>query len=287
MKNTFLLLILILTGCSKGFNDQTVITQQKQTIQTATATVLMHNKRIAIDCDGNYHDRDDICAISVEIALIAKAGLQSKLTYLGYSDHYWKSTTSQQTQEKTSVMSTADAWGGFDKSKFIEVRTYHSTAVTMLKNEINKSTATDSLIIAALGPMQVVGEALGASNSTARKYVRVVSHSTWNNEHAARYGSGEGLSGTKYNLESGYSCKPITSMGVKITKIKDQNATVSASYYSYYWLRDATDNKLNVMWRQGQVAAKSNFDCSDAGVIWYILFGDQDGSPSKLQAFFK
>lgn len=287
-KNTLLILCLFIVSCSKSFDTVTTSSSLIQPSTTlATATVSMPNKRLAISCDGNLHDRDDICAVSMEIGILAKAGVQSKVVYFGYNDHYWKTSSAQQTDETNSVLNSAKSWAGFDMTKFISARTYHSTAVTMLKNEINKSTSTDSLIIAGLGPMQIVGEAIAASDPTKRKYVRVVSHSTWNNEHAGRYGSGEGLSGTRYNLESGYSCKPISGMGVKISKIKDQNQTVSAAYSYYYWLRDATDSRLNLIYKEGLIAAKSNFDCSDAGVIWYILKNDQNGSPSKLKAFFQ
>lgn len=265
----------------------------KDTSAVATITVSSGapiTKRIALSADGNIHDRDDITAVAVEIGLIAKSNLQGSLVYFGYNDHWWSTTAAQQADETSSVLTNMRAWGGFDTTRFISVQNHHSQAVAMLTAEINKSTATDSLIICGLGPMQVIGEAIAASNAASRQYVRVVSHSTWNNEHAGNTGASEGLALPRYNLDAtnstGSGTTFISSMGVNITKIKDQNATVSAAYSSYYWMRDATDSRVRLMWDAGQLANKTNYDCSDAGVVWYILKNDQDGSPSKLQTFF-
>jgi hypothetical protein len=296
MLKKYLLFILILAvfSCTKNMKEAALpdeLQNQSFKLNSYTTTTFV-NKRIAISCDGNYHDRDDICSVSMELGIIAKAGLQLKVTYFGYNDHYWKTSSSQQLDQTNSVLNSAKSWGGFDMTKFISVRTYHSTAVTNLKNEINKSSSTDSLIICGLGPMQVIGQAIAASDPTKRKYVKVVSHSQWNNEHAGRYGSGEGLSTPRYNLDNTNSSSSpgatfISNMGVKIVKIKDQNATVSAPYSSYSWLQTSSDSRLRAIYSECKnVAAKSIFDCSDAGVVWFVIKNDQNGSPSKLKSFF-
>ena len=46
--------------------------------------------RIAVSSDGNYHDRDDICATAVTIAIFTSAGVAGKLVYYGHSDHIWE-----------------------------------------------------------------------------------------------------------------------------------------------------------------------------------------------------
>lgn len=249
------------------------------------------SQRIAISCDGNIHDVDDICSVSMELGMLAKSNMQSQVTYFGYSDHWWTTTASQQTQEANSVINSANAWGGFDMSKFIDVQKNHAAAIAMLVAEINKSTSANLLTIAALGPMQAVGEAIAASDPTKRQFVTVVSHSDWNNTHAGNTGASEGLKLPRYNLDpvnnTGSGTTFISNLGVHITKIRDQNSTVSAPYSAYTWLQTASDSKLNLMWTECRtVANKSNFDCSDAGVVWFILKNDQNGTPAKLQAFF-
>lgn len=287
-----LLLCLIFSSCMKNMDNKSSSGFNLFENKSNSLTSISITKRYAVDCDGNYHDRDDICSVSMELGILAKAVLQSKLVYFGYNNHYWKTSYYQQLDETNSVLNSAKSWGGFDLTKFISIQNHHSTVVTMLRDAINASTSTDSLIICAAGPMQTIGEAIAASDATKRRYVRVISHSNWNNEHAGRYGAGEGLSLPRYNLDtynSSYSPNAtfISNMGVKISKIRDQNYTVSAPYSSYSWLEASADGRLRAMYSEcHDVAAKSTFDCSDAGVIWYALKNDENGSPVKLKAFF-
>ncbi len=45
--------------------------------------------RLAVSCDGNLHDHDDINSSAWELAMCAKAGRVADLVYFGYADHYW------------------------------------------------------------------------------------------------------------------------------------------------------------------------------------------------------
>src|SRR5438270_101718 len=133
--------LLLLVACTK--NEKLISKPLNTTaLQTSGATIAEPMKRIAVSCDGNIHDRDDICAVSMELGIIAKAGRKSSVVYFGYNDHYWKTISSQQSDETNSVLTSAKNWG-FDLSKFISVQNYHTTAVGRLKDQINLSSASD------------------------------------------------------------------------------------------------------------------------------------------------
>jgi hypothetical protein len=234
--------------------------------------------RIAISSDGNWHDRDDICASAVTVALIAKTGNQARLVHFDYADHYWQSDATREELMRVSTTQTATLWGGFDMSVFYNSTQALNAAVIHLVAEINKSTAADPLVILGVGPMQVIGLAVAQSDPAHRNYVTLVSHSTWNDNHATAAGPGEGLTGTAYSYNK------IGAMGVKLLHIIDQNPRLSRPYSDFYWLRDSTDMKLRWLWDRGQAAAKTTFDCSDAGVTYCELTGDSTADPSKLQA---
>lgn len=243
----------------------------------ASAVAQCPSPRIAISSDGNWHDRDDICASAIVVALIAKTGNQSRLVHYNYADHYWQTDATREELMRVSTTETAKQWGGFDLTVFYNSAQALDAAVTHLATEINKSTAADPLVILGLGPMQVIGLAVARSDVAHRGYVTLVSHSTWNDSHATKYAATEGLTGSLYSYNK------IGAMGVKLLHIIDQNAGLNRPYSEFYWLRDSTDSKLRWLWDRGLAAAKTTFDCSDAGVAYCELTGDPTASASKLR----
>lgn len=239
--------------------------------------VINTSARIAISCDGNFHDRDDITSSALEIAQLAKAQWQSHLVCFIYADHYWRTTPSWEGDMFSSVVNTASQWGGFDPAIFYNGTPQHDAAVAALTGEINKSSASDRLIILALGPMEIVGQAVAGSVSSARPYVTLVSHSSWNNMHAIQAGPNEGLTGPTYSFNT------IGSLGARLCQIPFESVLNDAPYGAFYWLRDSTDPKLQWLYARGQTAAKSAFDCSDSGVVYFVLTGDQNATPAKYQ----
>ena len=130
------------------------------------------------------------------------------------------------------------------------------------------------------GPAQVIGEALHLSKPAARPFVTIMSHSTWNDNHAVWSGVAEGLP------QPHYAFSQFASMGAKTVHIKDQNAGLSRPFAQFYWMKNSTDPELQWLWQRGQLAAKNSYDCSDAGLTYYALTGDDSASPGKLQTFF-
>ncbi len=246
-------------------------------VSCVSAVAQCPSPRIAISSDGNWHDRDDICASAMIVAMLAKTGNQSRLVHYNYADHYWQTDASREEQMRVSTVETATQWGGFDLSVFYNSTRALNTAVAHLTTEINKSTADDPLVIMGLGPMQVIGLAIAQSDVAHRGYVTLVSHSSWNDGHATKSGTTEGLTGSLYSYSK------IGAMGVKLLHIIDQNARLNRPFSEFYWLRDSTDPKLRWLWDRGLAAAKTTFDCSDAGVAYCELTGDPTATAAKLK----
>jgi hypothetical protein len=238
------------------------------------------NGRIAVSEDGNYHDRDDICSAAMIIAQLAQADAASRVVYYGYADHYWLSDPAREDLMRESAVNTATIWGGFNLSVFHNVTQQTSAAVSALTAEINKSTGNDPLTILAAGPMQVIGLALDRSEPSHRPYVTVISHSHWNDTHAAEDGPKEGLTGPTYTFND------LGQLGANVVHIPDQNAGLNKPYDQFIWLRDSSDSRLVWLWLRGQAAAKSTFDCSDSGMAYFALTGDDSATPAKLRDLF-
>jgi Beta-lactamase len=245
--------------------------------------------RIAISSDGNDHDCDDITATAMSIALLAKTGNASRLVYYGHSDHIWSTGLdgacaggNREEEMRISSQETARLWGGFNLNVFINAKAQTATAVSALTNQINASSSTNPLWIIGAGPMEVIGRALAASDPSKRQFVTVVSHSEWNDGHAELAGHGS------WNFwELG------TTLGAKLVHIIDQNAGLRVDESNYLWLQQSSDPKLNWLWQRHLKSGLSiTFDPSDAGMIYWLLTGannggDQNATPTKVKAILQ
>jgi hypothetical protein len=232
--------------------------------------------RLAVSADGNNHDRDDIGATPMALAMLAKAGstAKSKLVHYEYNGHYWSNYSSAQKSDMTNSTKGAAALFGFNSTIFYSVIDNRAAANNHLASEINKSTSTNPLYILAMGPMGSLCEAIKRSYSSRRPYVTVISHSTWNEAHS-------------HNGSCTWS--GVKALGVKTIHITDQNARLATNYYSYVsWIANHPLSKMRWLW--GRMKIGLSFykvaDVSDAGLMWYWLKYDQYGSFSKLKSYF-
>ena len=234
--------------------------------------------RLAISADGNDHDRDDIGATPMSLAILAKAGFTQRLVYFEYNNHIWSSfSVEQQTAMTESALGAASRFG-FDPAVFYSAIDNPAAAYTHLAAEINKSSSTNPLYILAMGPMETVCQAVRLSDPFKRQYVSVVSHSEWNDDH-------------QHNGSCTWS--GLLTTGVTTIHIADQNQYLRTSDPAdIAWLANHPDADLRWVWSRMQIGFVDYgvpvvADVSDAGEVWYWLkSGDQSATFAKLLAFF-
>jgi hypothetical protein len=275
----FALPILLMLSLSSAFS---------QTIPYSTG-------RIAISCDGNEHDEDDWAATPLSLALLAAKGLQDKLTVYVFSDHVWGSNKEKpgaDAQMRESAFIGAKTFG-FKKSKVIEAFNTPNFAIIELTLQVNKSSAKDPLTIIAAGPMDVIGDALNEADSTKMKFVRLISHSNWNNEHADKPYDWENHSGWTWEKLK----EKFEPYGLQMDKILDQNGGedyegLKTNKSKYDWIKNSPKKdgkpyaKGSWDWLYGRLEAAQKgeeFDPSDAGMIIYLLTGKQKNSPEDVR----
>lgn len=265
-------------------------------IQLSLAQTIPYSKgRIAISSDGNEHDEDDWAATPMSLALLASKGLQDQLVVYTFSDHTWGSNkekpgAAEQMRESAFL---GGSKFGFKKTKFIEAVAAPNFAVIELTKQINKSSEKDPLTIIAAGPMDVVGDALNEADSVKLKFVRLISHSTWNDEHADNPYEWEKHEGwTWAELQEKFASK-----GLQFDHITDQNGGadyegLKTNSAKYDWLKNSPKKdtkpygKGSWNWLYGRLEAAQKgeeFDPSDAGMIVYLLTGKQKTSPEDLR----
>lgn len=258
--------------------------------------------RIIISADGNEHDNDDWAATALSLALLASQGLQDSLVVYTFSDHIWGSNNDiiqgkgQGKEQMLISVNEGKEWFGFSKTKFIEAVGDSSAAFNAIAEEIDRSDAANPLTIIAAGPMHVVGSGISKADANKLKYVRLISHSWWNDFHADRPEN-------DWDQHSGWTWKEIENQfkgkGLICDHITDQNGGsdydgLHAEIEKYDWIKNSPVKdqfpykKGSWDWlysRQLMVIKKNGteFDPSDAGMVVYLLSGVQKTSPEDVR----
>lgn len=253
--------------------------------------------RIVISSDGNEHDHDDWAATPFSLALLAAKGLQDSLTVYTFSDHVWGSNHEHESGRGKEEMQISALEGkkifNFNTSNFIEAVSDSVLVINAITDEINTSNSDSPLTIVAAGPMHVVGRAIENAEIAKLKYVRLISHSNWNDNHSDKPHEWEEHSGWTWS-EIVEKFKPY---GLITDRITDQNGGkdyvgMKASMEKFDWIKTiATQNrseefKNQMNWlykRQLTCIKKGKFDPSDAGMIIYLLTGKQKTSPDDAR----
>ncbi|MDZ8119123.1 RICIN domain-containing protein [Pontiella agarivorans] len=263
-------------------------------------TVPFSTGRIAISSDGNQHDKDDWGATAATLMILASQNAQNKLAVYTHSDHIWGSSGSGEAAMALSADETASKFG-FDAAKIVSAAQNPTGAYNKMRDAILASSADDPLTIIGAGPMHVIGKGLNKARQTDAsrlQYVRVISHSKWNNEHSDKPKDWEEHTGWTWDemidAFSGY--------GVIFDKIEDQNAADSktvgfathlADDGSPYWeawhfLRDYSAHSAaineGIQFVYSRIVASDKADISDCGMAYYLFTGDQQGGPAGLKA---
>ena len=245
--------------------------------------------RIAYSADGNDHDRDDIGATPLGLAILAQAGLQEKLVHYDYNSHIWGSR--EQVSEMTESAVTGADLFGFDSTVFIDAAENPDSAHDSIANAINQSTADDPLFLVVAGPMDVACKGILKSDKAKRKYVVVISHSWWNNEH--QHNANDCVASVDRDAialpieEVDNNTRDIRQTGVWFDQIPDQNKGLNTdSYGRYAWLKNSDDPNLRWVYDRMKLAFKNKADPSDAGMLFYLLTEDENATPETLKNFF-
>ena len=263
--------------------------------------------RIAISSDGNEHDHDDWAATPLSLSLIAAKGLQNKMVLYTYSDHVWGSNLEMPTgkggltayeQMRESALTGAKMFG-FKKSNFICAVDDAEKAYHAMAKVINESSEDNPLFIIAAGPMQVVGEGIRRSELAKRKFVTVISHSNWNDKHAANSYAWE-------PEHKGWTFKMMKDVfgvekggAIQFVKIENQNGGkdylgLNCSREHFNWIKksSARENKIykkgawDWLYSRQETCIKKggkNFDPSDAGMLVYLFTGIEKTNPEMAK----
>lgn len=250
-------------------------------------------ERIVVVTDGNEHGKGEWGATPLSLALMAAKEIQDQVMVYAFSGHTWgsnKTHAGADAQMRESAFLGAKQFG-FKKTKFIEAVTAPNFAIIEITQLINKSSAKNPLTILAAGPLEIVGTSLSEADSTKLKYVRVISYSIWDQEHANSPGEGETHTGWTWGkLKESFQSKELQLVSlIEQTKgIEPLKAPLTA----FSWLNDAPNKepkpfeKGSWAWLYSRLEASTNgneVNPDDARLIFYLLTGNPNPMVKDLQ----
>ncbi|TYA78456.1 hypothetical protein [Seonamhaeicola marinus] len=256
------------------------------------------NNRIACSADGNaqpdleytgrynYADPDDWGATPATLAILAKRNLQNKLVHYSYNNFMPSPPhTTVRNYMKEGVDGSIKRWD-FDKKLFFDVGTHKKQALKHLTKELKKSSKEDPLYFINMGPSeflyQAVEQVIKEGNADALSYVYIISHSNYNDNHLRR--------------PNHHTIKQVIELSgnrLKFKRIKDQNNKNNPNegwsslhdWTVWHWLRDHDNPDFVWLWESMKKHKEFRADISDAGMVYYLITGDEDGSPVKFKKF--
>ncbi|MEM1026843.1 MAG: hypothetical protein AAGJ38_02055, partial [Planctomycetota bacterium] len=250
--------------------------------------------RLAISMDGNggskrtnskhtVADPDDIGASAVSLAIIAKLGLQDQLVHFDFNNWMDVGTVPADKDRMTeSVIPGCERWG-FDSQSFFDLTLEPERGIENLTKEINRSSPDSRLYIIAAGPVESIYRAVAASDPEKLQYVALVSHSVYNETQRIQ----------DHHRTIGDFDVFRSQHGLGYLKIRDQNASEHEHYLwhsgknfeVWAFLRDSQHSDFRWLFERIKAHTYGKSDVSDAGMVYYLLTGDDEGSPSKLKSF--
>jgi|LauGreDrversion4_2_1035121.scaffolds.fasta_scaffold112590_2 hypothetical protein len=250
-------------------------------------------ERLVVVTDGNEHGKDDWAATPLTLALIASKEIQDQVMVYAFSSHTWGSNKTHpgaDAQMRESAFLGSNQFR-FKKTKFIESVTAPNFAIIEITELINKSSAKNPLTILASGPLEIIGTSLNEADSTKLKFVRVISYSTWDQEHANSPTEGETHTGwTWEKLRESFQGNQLQLVSlVNETNGKDG---LKAPLTAYAWLKDAPNKepkayeKGSWAWLYSRLEASKNgneVNPNDARLIYYLLTGNPNPKVNDIQ----
>jgi len=228
--------------------------------------------------DGNNNDRDDLAALPVAAMLTNAAGLQQRSIF-AFNNNLNEPNRGNQADLMRESAAFAQKLG-------IETVDYDFDQQAATRRVVELFNSGEKVLSLEGGPMEMVYRALSQTDPQNLQNITLVSHSSWNEKRAEGERSGGGTPRTWADIGSDFP-------EVERIDIRDQNGPDyegPAGFYSADWtFLDSTDNPVLQAGRalmQNVLGPQVN-DASDAGMQFFALTGNQQGTPQDVAAFLE
>lgn len=237
--------------------------------------------RIAYSCDGNNRDRDDLFASAVTIAIFSAFKATDKVVHFDYNSILGEDDPEYLRVHEESVRGAAKRFGLSETVVFND-STQLSAAVNSIKNAVNASAPADPLYFIIAGPMEVPWRGIQAAESAKRQYVYCISHTVWNDMFFWDTGNREIAHDKRDLIELGVNWVQIPGQAGWGTCPEPKHGPCPPEKWALWdWMRDSSDP--DVAWLYERLKAMGRPDCSDSGMAYFLLCGDQQPRVEDLK----
>ncbi|GAA0780461.1 hypothetical protein E1180_09960 [Roseibium denhamense] len=238
--------------------------------------------QIVFHFDGNNNDPDDIAALPIAALLADAAGIEDKTSF------FYGNNLSQANED--GRLEALDAGGAFARSLGISSYNYQEDIDGTTARLVSMINSGQSVLILEGGPMDATYRALEQADPANLANVTLLSHSTWNQDATdIDNPSYPGLTETH-----SWADIRIEFPEVNFIEIADQNGGNNnfRGFYnqSWSWLDETGEplyqdaRAIMYLADEGVDAGKPN-DPSDAGMLFYALTGEDDGTPADVEEY--
>ncbi len=218
--------------------------------------------QILLHYDGDTNDKHDIASLPVAALLIDKAELNA-VTTIAYNNNLLGGSNSSQINAMRNSAAFAASLG-INTVDYEAGTTAAVASVAAIFNSGNPVIAIEG------GPMEAVYRALGQTDADKLGNITLISHSDANEQFASNG------THTWADLQATYPA-------VSFVDLKDQN--VGFNNEAWEWLDRAVD-PVNQSARAAMLNADEKLnDASDAGMVYWYLTGNEDGTPADAQNY--
>ncbi|WP_111977495.1 hypothetical protein [Algibacillus agarilyticus] len=268
-----------------------------------------NNNRIAISADGNNQpdklhfwpraDPDDWGATPATLAIIAKLKRQHNLVHFSYNNFIDSAAHTTAINEMAVGIQGAIKHWHYDNANFFDVTTHYKHALNHLVKVIEVSTKDDPLYFVHMGPAEffyrAVKQVIAHGKIDSLAHVYVLSHSGYNDNHLRR-GDSQYDKNPVPDSEKHHTLPQAIKLSgdrIQYRRIKDQNGqwdpnllwNSKQDWSVWQWMKNHSDESVSWMYQRMQRHPDQVADISDAGMVYFLLLGDENGSPEKFKHF--
>ncbi len=247
---------------------------------SAQVPITFTTGRFALSHDGNKADKDDVLAVAMTYALLASSGVADRLVHVSVNCNLGGISQAQYQQMKVSLAGHVN-FPGFSKEPiYFDDQTQLTEAIANFKKEAEKGSANNILNFCCGGPMEVPWQMINAVDPAKRKFIRIVSHSNWNNTHVEPPKSTHTMNHIKADfvkdglLVADLDINGLGSANWNFMKTLPEKCGITNAAWTWVTTREYGGD--------GGVG-----DVSDSVMSWYVLTGKLSASASDYEARFR